>query len=159
MTELRRTRTIYRSFHPVPYIPYIPAEPSDLPFIYKQVVPYYLERPSTSALSTINTKVGTASREAARTLAMRLRVPANEVVAPMITENVALFPSGLIVRDKCSIVKVGRSTLRIKYEGEVGDAVLVKANCTVPTECGVYYFEVDIVSKGGDGELTNLKLN
>ncbi|KAJ1559741.1 Ran-binding protein 9 [Nowakowskiella sp. JEL0078] len=146
MTEPRRTTTIYRSHRSDPPVA-VPVYPRATA---ARLVPYYLGRQSTLAPST--TKVGNASREAAQLIAARLRVPSSEIVAPVVAEDTALFPSGLSGRDRCAILEVGRGGLRVKYEGDGrSDAALVRTDCSIPSECGVYYFEVDIISKGRDG--------
>ena len=48
------------------------------------------------------------------------------------------------------------------------DAASVRTNCPIPASCGLYYFEVKIISKGRDGYMgigltassaTNFKMN
>lgn len=54
--------------------------------------------------------------------------------------------------DKKLIVKNGG--IRVEYKGSGKthkDAASVRSDCQIPASCGIYYFEVKVVSKGRDG--------
>ena len=57
-------------------------------------------------------------------------------------------------KDKCSLIELSRHGLRAHYTGSGksdGEAAAVRSNFCIPSQCGVYYFEVSIISKGRDG--------
>lgn len=57
-------------------------------------------------------------------------------------------------KDKFSFIGLSQNNLRVHYKG-VGkthkDAASVRATHPIPASCGIYYFEVKIISKGRDG--------
>ncbi|MEE6464919.1 hypothetical protein FKM82_006404 [Ascaphus truei] len=57
-------------------------------------------------------------------------------------------------RDKCSYLGLSHGNLRVHYKGHgktPKDAASVRATHPIPAACGIYYFEVKIISKGRDG--------
>ncbi|KAL7747857.1 hypothetical protein RI367_006792 [Sorochytrium milnesiophthora] len=56
------------------------------------------------------------------------------------------FPSAWSLKDKCNMLDLQRGAGR-----NDSDAGAVRANHPIPTQCGIYYFEIDIISKGRDG--------
>ncbi|XP_053570732.1 ran-binding protein 9 isoform X1 [Bombina bombina] len=57
-------------------------------------------------------------------------------------------------RDKCSYLGLSHGNLRVHYKGHgktSKDAASVRATHPIPAACGIYYFEVKIISKGRDG--------
>ncbi|KAG8571816.1 hypothetical protein GDO81_011790 [Engystomops pustulosus] len=57
-------------------------------------------------------------------------------------------------RDKCSYLGLSHGNLRVHYKGHgktSRDAASVRATHPIPAACGIYYFEVKIISKGRDG--------
>ncbi|EGG16412.1 hypothetical protein DFA_09447 [Cavenderia fasciculata] len=55
--------------------------------------------------------------------------------------------------NKNSCLEVSNRHLRVTYKQtkEVSDAALIKANHHIPPACGIYYFEITVISKGRDG--------
>lgn len=70
----------------------------------------------------------------------------------VIDEN--LLPLCWSSTEKNNSIGLSNGNLRVHYKG-VGkshnDAASVRTNCPIPASCGLYYFEVKIVSKGRDG--------
>ena len=66
-----------------------------------------------------------------------------------------LLPTCWNLEDRCSLVEVSSDGLNVSFcgSGKNGDrdAAAVRANRPMPSHCGVYYFEVEIVSKGQSG--------
>ncbi|KAI9146426.1 concanavalin A-like lectin/glucanase domain-containing protein [Paraphysoderma sedebokerense] len=65
-----------------------------------------------------------------------------------------MLPSGWNPKEKCSLLELAKGNLRANYIGtgrSDSDAAAVRANYSMPSQCGIYYFEVEIVSKGRDG--------
>uniref|UniRef100_A0A672FSG9 RAN binding protein 9 n=1 Tax=Salarias fasciatus TaxID=181472 RepID=A0A672FSG9_SALFA len=57
-------------------------------------------------------------------------------------------------KDKFSYIGLSQNNLRVHYKGHgktPKDAASVRATHPIPAACGVYYFEVKIISKGRDG--------
>ena len=57
-------------------------------------------------------------------------------------------------QDKYNYIGLSQSNLRVHYKGHGKthkDASSVRATHPIPASCGLYYFEVKIVSKGRDG--------
>ena len=57
-------------------------------------------------------------------------------------------------KDKYNFIGLSQSNLRVQYRGHGKthkDASSVRATHAIPASCGIYYFEVTIVSKGRDG--------
>ena len=58
------------------------------------------------------------------------------------------------VQDKYNYIGLSQSNLRVHYKGHGKthrDASSVRATHPIPASCGLYYFEVKIISKGRDG--------
>ncbi|EFA75244.1 hypothetical protein PPL_11319 [Heterostelium album PN500] len=56
-------------------------------------------------------------------------------------------------KEKSGNLDLNSSNMRVTYKSpkENGDAGLVRANHPIPPACGIYYFEVKVISKGKDG--------
>ncbi|KAG8442368.1 hypothetical protein GDO86_011241 [Hymenochirus boettgeri] len=57
-------------------------------------------------------------------------------------------------RDKCSYLGLSHGNLRVHYKGHgktSKDAASVRSTHPIPAACGIFYFEVKIISKGRDG--------
>lgn len=55
-------------------------------------------------------------------------------------------------RDKCQLLDLTANNLRVSYKGKSdNDAATVRANHSISPSCGIFYFEVQIISKGRDG--------
>uniref|UniRef100_U9TJ85 SPRY-domain-containing protein n=1 Tax=Rhizophagus irregularis (strain DAOM 181602 / DAOM 197198 / MUCL 43194) TaxID=747089 RepID=U9TJ85_RHIID len=68
-------------------------------------------------------------------------------------ENLEL-PTAWNVDDKCTHLSVDPDKLRVNYIGSGKndiDAAAIRANHPMPPQCGLFYFEVDVISKGKDG--------
>ncbi|GAO46818.1 SPRY-domain-containing protein [Saitoella complicata NRRL Y-17804] len=65
------------------------------------------------------------------------------------------LPSFWNDKDKCELIEVVNGGLDVRFvgpgRGNDKDAASVRANCPIPRGVGVYYFEVEIVSKGAEG--------
>ncbi|KAI9025698.1 hypothetical protein DFJ74DRAFT_705193 [Hyaloraphidium curvatum] len=105
-----------------------------------------------------DTPVGVALRAApqdgpAERPKFAVRLPAPSAGPEAQVASVPL-PSAWNSKDKCSLLQLANGGLTVNYNGtgkNDSDAAAVRANHPVPPSCGLYYFEVDIVSKGRDG--------
>ncbi|KAL4234621.1 Ran-binding protein 10 [Mactra antiquata] len=73
---------------------------------------------------------------------------------PSVNEDVTPLPRSWSAKDKFNYLGLSQNNLRVHYKG-VGkthkDAASVRATHSIPPSCGIYYFEVKIISKGRDG--------
>ncbi|CAG8580923.1 7314_t:CDS:10 [Paraglomus occultum] len=64
------------------------------------------------------------------------------------------LPTAWNIDDKSTNLELSEDRLRVNYTG-VGkndtDAAAIRANYPMPPQCGLFYFEVDIISKGKEG--------
>ncbi|CAG8465491.1 2339_t:CDS:2 [Ambispora gerdemannii] len=68
-------------------------------------------------------------------------------------ELVAL-PTAWSADDKCNFLELSADKLSVSYAGTGKadtDAAAIRANYPIPPQCGVFYFEVDIINKGKEG--------
>ncbi|XP_036375085.1 ran-binding protein 9 [Megalops cyprinoides] len=73
---------------------------------------------------------------------------------PAVNEQETPLPRSWSPKDKFSYIGLSQNNLRVHYKGHgktPKDAASVRATHPIPAACGVYYFEVKIVSKGRDG--------
>ncbi|XP_064096966.1 ran-binding protein 9-like [Macrobrachium nipponense] len=73
---------------------------------------------------------------------------------PMVNEDETPLPRSWSSRDKYSFIGLSQNNLRVHYKGHGKnhkDAASVRATNPIPAACGLYYYEVKIVSKGRDG--------
>lgn len=93
---------------------------------------------------------------------------------PKVDENETPLPRSWNAKDKYTFLGLSNNNLRVHYKGKcysynvakasyrfwlcsVGsgsnhkDAASVRASHLVPAACGVYYFEIRVISKGRDG--------
>ncbi|KAM4605556.1 ran-binding protein 9 [Polymixia lowei] len=73
---------------------------------------------------------------------------------PAIRETETPLPRSWSPKDKFSYIGLSQNNLRVHYKGHgktPKDAASVRATHPIPAACGVYYFEVKIISKGRDG--------
>lgn len=73
---------------------------------------------------------------------------------PMVNEEETPLPRSWSPKDRYNYVGLCENDLRVFYKGfgkTHKDAASVRATHPIPTSCGLYYFEVKIVSKGRDG--------
>ncbi|ORY05429.1 SPRY-domain-containing protein [Basidiobolus meristosporus CBS 931.73] len=64
------------------------------------------------------------------------------------------LPTSWNGKDKCSLLELSADGLRVNYIGtgkSDNDAAAVRSNHAMPPQCGIFYFEVEIISKGRDG--------
>ncbi|WAR12872.1 RANB9-like protein [Mya arenaria] len=73
---------------------------------------------------------------------------------PAVNEEETPLPRSWSAKDKFNYLGLTQNNLRVHYKG-VGkthkDAASVRASHPIPSACGIYYFEVKIISKGRDG--------
>ncbi|XP_028391948.1 uncharacterized protein LOC114516621 [Dendronephthya gigantea] len=73
---------------------------------------------------------------------------------PKVDETETPLPRSWSPKDKCSSIGLSQTNLRVHYKG-VGrthkDAAAVRTSHPIPASCGLYYFEIKIISKGRDG--------
>uniref|UniRef100_A0A1A8GT46 RAN binding protein 9 n=1 Tax=Nothobranchius korthausae TaxID=1143690 RepID=A0A1A8GT46_9TELE len=73
---------------------------------------------------------------------------------PAVNEEETPLPRSWSPKDKYSYIGLSQNNLRVHYKGHGKnhkDAASVRAMHPIPAACGIYYFEVKIVSKGRDG--------
>ena len=86
------------------------------------------------------------SQDPSLTLDERLRI-----LYPMVDEKETPLPRCWSPKDKYNFIGLSEGNLRVQYKGHGKnhkDASSVRATHPVPTACGIYYFEVKIISKG-----------
>uniref|UniRef100_A0A8C7WUB7 Uncharacterized protein n=1 Tax=Oryzias sinensis TaxID=183150 RepID=A0A8C7WUB7_9TELE len=96
-------------------------------------------------------KPNSALNEQEKELNQRLRR-----LYPAVNENETPLPRSWSPKDKFSYIGLSQNNLRVHYKGHgktPKDAASVRATHPIPAACGVYYFEVKIISKGRDGEM------
>jgi len=77
-----------------------------------------------------------------------------KILYPMVNEEETPLPRSWNTKDKYNYIGLSQSNLRVHYKGHGKthkDASSVRATHPIPASCGLYYFEVKIVSKGRDG--------
>ncbi|XP_066145816.1 ran-binding protein 9 isoform X1 [Euwallacea fornicatus] len=73
---------------------------------------------------------------------------------PAVNEDKTPLPRAWSPKEKYSYIGLSQSNLRVHYKGHGNshrDAASIQATHPIPATCGLYYFEVKIVSKGRDG--------
>ncbi len=76
------------------------------------------------------------------------------ILYPMVNESETPLPRCWSTKDKFNYIGLSQNNLRVQYKGHGKthkDASSVRATHPIPASCGIYYFEVRIVSKGRDG--------
>jgi len=65
------------------------------------------------------------------------------------------LPSRFNERDRCAMLELANDGMDAKFAGPAkgteSDAASVRADYPIPTSCGIYYFEVTIISRGSQG--------
>jgi len=77
-----------------------------------------------------------------------------KMLYPMVNEDETPLPRCWSTKDKYNYIGLSQSNLRVHYKGHGKthkDASSVRATHPIPASCGLYYFEVKIISKGRDG--------
>ncbi|XP_058054146.1 ran-binding protein 9 [Anopheles bellator] len=111
---------------------------------------------------------GSGSGTAGSAAATAAPVDRLKMLYPNVNEAVDPLPRSWSSQDKCSTIGLTQNNLRVHYKG-IGkshtDAASVRTAYPIPAACGLYYFEVKIISKGRDGYMgiglthTNFKMN
>ncbi|XP_017791143.1 PREDICTED: ran-binding protein 9 [Habropoda laboriosa] len=73
---------------------------------------------------------------------------------PMVNEEETPLPRSWNPKDKYNYIGLSQNNLRVHYKGygkTHKDAASVRTTHPIPAACGLYYFEVMIISKGRDG--------
>lgn len=77
-----------------------------------------------------------------------------KLLYPNVNEDETPLPRSWSSHDKCSTIGLTQNNLRVTYKGigkSHSDAASVRTAYPIPAACGLYYFEVKIISKGRDG--------
>nr|XP_003701786.1 PREDICTED: ran-binding protein 9 [Megachile rotundata] len=77
-----------------------------------------------------------------------------KMLYPMVNEEETPLPRSWSPKDKYNYIGLSQNNLRVHYKGygkTHKDAASVRTTHPIPAACGLYYFEVKIVSKGRDG--------
>ncbi|XP_046434408.1 ran-binding protein 9 [Neodiprion fabricii] len=77
-----------------------------------------------------------------------------KMLYPMVNEEETPLPRSWSPKDKFNYIGLSQNNLRVHYKGygkTHKDAASVRTMHSIPAACGLYYFEVKIVSKGRDG--------
>ncbi|XP_043463290.1 ran-binding protein 9 [Leptopilina heterotoma] len=77
-----------------------------------------------------------------------------KMLYPMVNEDETPLPRSWSPKDKYNYIGLSQNNLRVHYKGygkTHKDAASVRTTHPIPAACGLYYFEVKIVSKGRDG--------
>jgi hypothetical protein len=79
------------------------------------------------------------------------------------TKEPPFLPSRFNERDRCPVLELVNDGMDAKFAGPAkgtdSDAASVRAEHPIPSSCGIYYYEVTIVSRGSQGYIldqTNL---
>ncbi|KAH8292947.1 hypothetical protein KR018_001507, partial [Drosophila ironensis] len=73
---------------------------------------------------------------------------------PNVNENETPLPRCWSPHDKCLSIGLSQNNLRVTYKGvskQHSDAASVRTAYPIPSSCGLYYFEVRIISRGRNG--------
>ncbi|XP_070134422.1 ran-binding proteins 9/10 homolog [Drosophila bipectinata] len=76
------------------------------------------------------------------------------VLYPNVNENETPLPRCWSPHDKCLSIGLSQNNLRVTYKGvgkQHSDAASVRTAYPIPSSCGLYYFEVRIISRGRNG--------
>ncbi|XP_050521165.1 ran-binding protein 9 isoform X1 [Daktulosphaira vitifoliae] len=112
---------------------------------------------ATSPPNTSNTVVVSPDCSGAKTSSSHFGKQGEERLKnlyPMVDENDTPLPRSWNSKDKFTNLGLSQNNIRVHYKGHGKthkDAASVRATHPIPASCGLYYFEVKIVSKGRDG--------
>lgn len=73
---------------------------------------------------------------------------------PNVNQTETPLPRQWSAKDKCQTLSLSMGNLRVTYKGPGKthkDAASVRTDFPIPAACGIYYFEVKVLSKGRDG--------
>lgn len=91
-----------------------------------------------------------------------------KLLYPNVNEADTPLPRAWSTQDKCHAIGLSQNNLRVHYKGagkSHTDAASVRTDHPIPAACGLYYFEVKIISKGKNGYMgigltsQNFKMN
>ncbi|KAJ3204347.1 Ran-binding protein 9, partial [Clydaea vesicula] len=71
-----------------------------------------------------------------------------------IQKNIYQIPTCYNQKDKINTLELSKQNSRVTYKGQGksdSDAASVRANFPIPNQCGIFYWETEIISKGRDG--------
>jgi len=77
-----------------------------------------------------------------------------KMLYPAVDEEETPLPRRWNSRDRFMYIGLSQDNLKVQYKGQGKshrDAASVRATHAIPNACGIYYFEVTVVSKGRDG--------
>ncbi|KAM7345591.1 ran-binding protein M isoform 3-T3 [Cochliomyia hominivorax] len=77
-----------------------------------------------------------------------------KLLYPNVNENETPLPRCWSPHDKCLSIGLSQNNLRVHFKGvgkQSNDAASVRTAHPIPPACGIYYFEVKIISKGKNG--------
>ncbi|XP_055379361.1 ran-binding proteins 9/10 homolog [Condylostylus longicornis] len=77
-----------------------------------------------------------------------------KILYPNVNEQETPLPRSWSPHDKCHAIGLSQNNLRVHYKGPGkthSDAAAVRTSHPIPAACGLYYFEVKIISKGKNG--------
>jgi hypothetical protein len=75
-------------------------------------------------------------------------------IYPNVNQQETPLPRQWSTIHKCNLLTLSNGNLRVTYKGPGKthkDAASVRTDHPIPAACGIYYFEVKIISKGRDG--------
>ncbi|KAI6182020.1 hypothetical protein M3Y99_01963500 [Aphelenchoides fujianensis] len=73
---------------------------------------------------------------------------------PLVDQTKTPLPRFWNPADKCRLLRLSSDNLKVQYNGKGEshrDAAAVRANCSIPRNCGIFYFEIDVLEKGESG--------
>lgn len=77
-----------------------------------------------------------------------------KMLYPNVNEDETPLPRCWSAHDKCLAIGLSNNNLRVRYKGagkQHNEAASVRTAHPIPATCGLYYFEVKIISKGKNG--------
>ncbi|RIB14064.1 hypothetical protein C2G38_1684116 [Gigaspora rosea] len=70
----------------------------------------------------------------------------------MVSYNDIVLPTAWDIEDKPPFIDIDASRLKVNYTGpDDNKAFIVRANRPIPSQCGIFYFEIKIIDKGKNG--------
>lgn len=77
-----------------------------------------------------------------------------KILYPMVNQEETPLPKAWSTKDKFNYIGLSQNNLRVHYKGHGKthkDASSCRATHSIPASCGIYYFEIKVISKGRDG--------
>ncbi|KAH8254725.1 hypothetical protein KR032_012001, partial [Drosophila birchii] len=120
--------------------------------------PSHAPRTSAQGSPRVGSGGGRRSHNSARTAAsnspQHQGVDPLRLLYPNVNESETPLPRCWSPHDKCLSIGLSQNNLRVTYKGvgkQHSDAASVRTAYPIPSSCGLYYFEVRIISKGRNG--------